>query len=150
RALLLRLVLLLPRGDQRVGADESVLKGTARGQRLLEVGPAEVGEVVLVGAAERGAIVPRRGDDQARVVAQRLDEAARIAGGDDDHLPADAALLQQAPKLARRQVAQRHVVLPQRELVLAVAVAGDKEEQDVLIAVHARGNGLQRLADREL
>src|SRR2546427_9488040 len=64
RAFFLRLTLLLPLGDERVGLGEGVLKRAARRQRFLEERAAEVGEVAFVGAAERGAVVARRGDDQ--------------------------------------------------------------------------------------
>src|SRR5437868_15187890 len=116
RALLPGLVFALPFGDQRVGLGEGVLERAAGGQRLLEEGAAEVGEVVLVGAAERAAVVPRGSDDQCRVVAQRLDEAAGIAGGDHDHFPADAAFLEESAELLLREIAQLHRVLLQREL----------------------------------
>ena len=46
RARLLRQVLALPFGDERIGPGEGVLEVAARGQRLLEVRAAEVGEVV--------------------------------------------------------------------------------------------------------
>src|SRR4051812_30021062 len=132
RALFLRLLLLFPLGDQRVCLGERLPEGVAGRQRLLEEGAAEVGEVVLVGAAEGGAVVARGRDDEGRVVLQRIDEAAGIAGRDDDHLPADAALLDEARELHRRQVAQRQVALLQRQGVAAAAVAREEEKQDVL------------------
>src|SRR5438105_4076886 len=73
RAFFLRLALLLPLGDERIGLGEGVLERAAGGKRVLEKSAAEVGEVVLVGAAKRGAIMPRGGDDQGPVVPERLD-----------------------------------------------------------------------------
>ena len=47
----------------------------------------------------------------------------------------------------RPQAAQIHRVLVQPELVVLGAVAGEVQEQDVVVAFHARGDGLDRLAD---
>src|SRR3954465_2463555 len=121
-ARLLRLLLALPFGHQVVGLGEGVLEAAAGGQRFLEEGAAEVGELGAVGAAEGRAVVARRGDDEGAVVAQRVDEAARVARRDDDHLPADAARPQHAAELARRQVAQRDARLVELELVRRRAV----------------------------
>src|SRR5947207_7987421 len=54
RARLLRQVLSLPLGDQRVGPGEGVLERAARRQRFLEERAAEVGELRVVGTPERG------------------------------------------------------------------------------------------------
>src|ERR1041384_4826082 len=87
-----------------------------------------------------------RGGGEAPPV-QRGNEAAAVAGGDHDYFPADAAFLEERGELGGAQVRQLHAVLVQAELVVVRAVAGEEEEQDVLLAVHARGERLERLAD---
>src|SRR6267378_3405532 len=112
-------VLAFPLAHECLGLAEGVLKRGRLGQRFLEEGAPEVGEVVLVRAAEGSAVLARRRDDQRAAVLQRLDEAAAIAGRHNDDLPADGAILEQCRQHRRAQALELHAVLLKGKLVIA-------------------------------
>ena len=77
-------------------------------QGITVEGLAEIGEVAIARAAEGGAVASRRGRDHDGLrVLEGIDESTGIAGGDDDHPPADPGLAQRVREVLGRQVDER-------------------------------------------
>jgi hypothetical protein len=75
------------------------------------------------------------GDDEGVVVLERLDEPTGETGGNHDHLPLDAAVGEHARERARRELVELERRKVEGEPVVATAVRGDVEQDDVLLGV---------------
>src|SRR5579863_3819723 len=98
--------VLAPR-DELGGLVEGGLEGGTAGERVLEEGLAEPGELALVVAAEGAVRGIRGGHHGAGVALQLIEEHPGVARRHDDHPIADAGGIERGAQLPGRQLRER-------------------------------------------
>jgi len=109
---------------------------------------AKIGEAAPIVAAERLPVRGGGGEDDRVVVPQRFDERSRITRGHDDHAPANASFPQHVGEVLRFEIAPVAQLAADDNGSILAAMRRQREEQHVLVEVHALAQRVQRVPQR--
>ncbi len=127
------------------------LEGAAQRRRRRQSIPveclAEVRQITVVGTAEGGPVGGGRGEDDGARIFQGVDEASRITGGDDDHPPLDARLVEDIRQVGGREVDERKPGIRHGDDRIRGTVRRNGQEQHVPVQIHAGGETLKRVVE---